>query len=149
MVTRWKRGLAWSAAVLVPVLALAGLWAASNQLLFPSWKGATRDLAVCPPELAAAWGDECGNLRITRRLAFEELPVPSLNGGRHPAGTGTRPSPRRTSHALPRRSPTAICPPGVLCSPITNGEDHGSTDLSDLDPLTALLTDTPRRRSAR
>jgi uncharacterized protein len=80
---RWKRWLAWSAGsvmILVPVLAGVGLWAASSQLLFPAWKGATHDFAVCPPDLAAAWGEGCGNLRLTRDLAFDEVSVPSSNG---------------------------------------------------------------------
>jgi uncharacterized protein len=42
------------AAFTVPAVLVAGLWLASNQLLFPSWKGATHDLAVCGPELAAS-----------------------------------------------------------------------------------------------
>lgn len=71
-------------AVTAPVLlalAFAGfLWSASGQLLFPSWKGATRDLAHCPPALEAAWGPACGNLRVSSALRFREVSVPSLNG---------------------------------------------------------------------
>lgn len=64
----------------VAALFCAGIWSASNQLLFPSWKGARKDLTVCTAELAAAWGDGCGNLRVTNRLRFEEVKVPSING---------------------------------------------------------------------
>jgi len=70
------------AVALVAVLGLLGgvSWLASNQLLFPSWKGATKDLAVCGAELAAHWGAGCGNLRITHELEFSEVKVRSLNG---------------------------------------------------------------------
>ena len=76
---RWK---ALGALALVAALGLfgAGIWSASNQLLFPSWRGATKDLAVCPAELAAHWGEGCGNLRATHALAFTEVKVRSLNG---------------------------------------------------------------------
>lgn len=76
---RWKV-LGAFALVAVPGLLGAGIWSAGNQLLFPSWKGATRDLAVCGAELAAAWGPGCGNLRITHELQFREVQVRSLNG---------------------------------------------------------------------
>jgi pimeloyl-ACP methyl ester carboxylesterase len=57
-----------------------GLWSSSNQLLFPSWRGATKDLSVCGPELARYWGEGCGNLRTTHEFRFSEAKVPSLNG---------------------------------------------------------------------
>ena len=66
--------------VVVPVLFSAGIWFAGNQLLYPSWSGATKDLSRCPPVLAAVWGEGCGNLRLTRALQFREIAVPSLNG---------------------------------------------------------------------
>jgi len=66
--------------VVVPVLFSAGIWFAGNQLLYPSWSGATKDLSRCPPVLAAVWGEGCGNLRLTRALQFREVAVPSLNG---------------------------------------------------------------------
>lgn len=56
------------------------MWSASNQLLFPSWKGASSDFSVCPQALAAAWGEGCGNLRRTQQLRFEEVQVSSTNG---------------------------------------------------------------------
>lgn len=74
------RRLVLGALLAVPLLLGTGLWLASNQLLFPAWKGATRDLAVCGPELAAHWGEACGNLRRTRALAFSEVRIPSLHG---------------------------------------------------------------------
>jgi len=72
--------LAVFAVACLVALALSGLWQASNQLLFPSWHGAMHDLSVCGPELAAAWGEGCGNLRRTHALRFTEVSVPSLNG---------------------------------------------------------------------
>ncbi|WP_224244095.1 alpha/beta hydrolase [Hyalangium gracile] len=77
-----KRRLKWVGivALVVPLLLAGGLWSASNQLLFPSWKGATRDLAVCGAELAEHWGKECGNLRGTHEFEFSEVRVPSING---------------------------------------------------------------------
>lgn len=65
---------------LMSTLFFSGIWLASNQLLYPSWRGATKDLAVCGAELAAVWGEGCGNLRVTRALRFSEVKVPSLNG---------------------------------------------------------------------
>jgi uncharacterized protein len=74
------RVLGTVALLAVPLLSGAGLWLASNQLLFPSWKGATHDLADCNPELAVSWGEGCGNLRSTHALKFREVRVPSLQG---------------------------------------------------------------------
>ena len=58
----------------------AGLWFASDQLLFPAWRGATRDLSDCNPELAKYWGEGCGNLRSSRAFKFDEVRLPSVNG---------------------------------------------------------------------
>jgi uncharacterized protein len=58
----------------------AGLWLATNQLLFPSWRGATNDLSVCKPETAKYWGEACGNLRDTHEFIFGEVSVPSIGG---------------------------------------------------------------------
>ena len=77
--SRW-RWLGAAALVAVPGLLCAAGWLGTSQLLFPSWHGATRDLAACTRELAAHWGEGCGNLRATRELAFEEVKVRSLNG---------------------------------------------------------------------
>lgn len=76
---RWK-ALAVLAPAAAALLVAAFFWNASGQLLLPSWKGATKDLACCPPELAAAWGPGCGNLRLTHALRFREVQVRSLNG---------------------------------------------------------------------
>jgi alpha-beta hydrolase superfamily lysophospholipase len=67
---------------LAAVLALfsGGLWFASNQLLFPTWRGATRDLSVCSPETAKYWGVGCGNLRSTHQFKFREVRLSSVNG---------------------------------------------------------------------
>lgn len=78
-----KRRLIWTAGVVlcaVPVLLSGGLWFASNQLLFPSFHGVTRDLADCRPELEALWGPACGNLRESREFEFDEVRTPSVNG---------------------------------------------------------------------
>jgi uncharacterized protein len=78
-----KRKLIWGT-VILPVAAIAlfvaGLWSASDQLLFPAWKGLTKDLAVCTPEAAKSWGKSCGNLRDTREFTFSEVQVPSVSG---------------------------------------------------------------------
>ena len=79
MSRRWKT-LAALAPLAAALLAAVFFWNASSQLLFPSWKGATRDLAHCPAALAAAWGPACGNLRLSRALQFREVRVRSLNG---------------------------------------------------------------------
>jgi fermentation-respiration switch protein FrsA (DUF1100 family) len=49
-------------------------------LLSPSFQGATRDLAVCKPQTAKAWGEGCGNLRNTHQFKFSEVQLPSSNG---------------------------------------------------------------------
>jgi len=64
----------------LPVMAAASLWFATNQLLFPSWAGATKDLSVCNPELAAHWGPDCGNVRAAGGVRFEEVQIRSVNG---------------------------------------------------------------------
>ncbi len=82
---RWQKGAAASVPALLMVGLGGGLWSASSSLLFPSFHGATRDLAACPAEAERAWGPSCGNLRTSRALAFEEVRVPSLNGYDMPA----------------------------------------------------------------
>jgi len=74
------RSIVLTTLVLIPALFGAGLWFAGNQLLYPAWQGATRDFAVCGAELAAAWGEGCGNLRLRGALRFSEVSVPSLHG---------------------------------------------------------------------
>ena len=52
--------------VVVVVALIGGLWFATNQLLYPSWKGATKDvevaspgstnpIALVPPEVSHRW----------------------------------------------------------------------------------------------
>ncbi|TGM03784.1 alpha/beta hydrolase [Leptospira barantonii] len=78
-----KRKLIWLIPVL-PILVLpilcAGLWSASNQLLFPSWHGVVKDLSVCKQEAETHWGKGCGNLRATKEFEFEEIKILSING---------------------------------------------------------------------
>lgn len=77
-----SRKVIWGGIALLVVFGAfgGGLWTASNQLLFPSWRGATKDLSACGSELARYWGPGCGNLRTTRDLSFSEVKVPSVNG---------------------------------------------------------------------
>ncbi len=77
---RWHKRVAMGLPAALLVVLAGGLWSASSSLLFPSFHGATRDLAVCPAEAEKAWGPSCGNLRATHALAFTEVQVPSLNG---------------------------------------------------------------------
>jgi len=80
---RWKRRLIRSVAITVPLLIIlfaAGLWFSSNQLLFPVWRGVSKDLSVCNPETEKNWGKGCGNLRITHEFKFQELQIPALSG---------------------------------------------------------------------
>jgi alpha-beta hydrolase superfamily lysophospholipase len=58
----------------------AGLWFASNQLLFPIWRGVTKNLSVCSPETAKYWGAGCGDLRTTHEFKFREVHFSSVNG---------------------------------------------------------------------
>src|ERR1700730_1527023 len=58
----------------------AGLWFASNQLLFPIWRGVTKDLSVCSPETAKYWGAGCGELRTTHAFKFRQVRFSSVNG---------------------------------------------------------------------
>jgi uncharacterized protein len=78
-----RRSLVWIAAF-AGVLLLAGfggsLWWASGQLLFPAWQGVSKDLALCTPEAAEHFGEECGNLRLTGTFEFSEVTVRSMNG---------------------------------------------------------------------
>ncbi len=78
-----KRKLKWilPAILILVLLALGGgLWDASNQLLFPVWRGITKDLSVCNPETEKYWGAGCGNLRSTHEFKFSEVKIPSTNG---------------------------------------------------------------------
>jgi uncharacterized protein len=69
----------WAAlvvAILVLVSFASGLWAASNQLLAPSWRGVEKDLSVCKPETEKYWGLHCANLRETQQFKFSEVRIP-------------------------------------------------------------------------
>ncbi len=73
-----KRKLVWSlAAFVVLVFTLGGvmLWTASGQLLFPVWRGISKDLRLCPAEAERYWGKNCGNLRQSGDLHFEEVTI--------------------------------------------------------------------------
>ena len=71
-----------TAITLVVFIALftAIIWMASNQLLYPSFKGIPRHFTDCSPEGEKLWGKGCGNLRITKQFKFNEITVPSTNG---------------------------------------------------------------------
>ena len=62
------------------LIVCALLRVATNMLLFPSWRGISKNLAVCPAEAARHWGHYCGNLRQSHSFAFSEIGVPSING---------------------------------------------------------------------
>jgi hypothetical protein len=67
-----KRKLLWSfAAFIILVCSLGGimLWSASGQLLFPVWRGVSKNLSVCPAEAERYWGKNCGNLKQSADLA--------------------------------------------------------------------------------
>jgi len=81
--TNIKRKIAWTSGgvlVLLVVFFGWGLWFASGQLLAPSFKGLTKDFAVCSPETEKYFGTNCGNLRTTKQFAFDEVSIPSTNG---------------------------------------------------------------------
>lgn len=69
---------------LVLLIVCAGLWSASNQLLFPSWHGVVQDLSVCNQDAEKHWGKNCGNLRTTKEYEFKEVQILSINGYRLP-----------------------------------------------------------------
>jgi uncharacterized protein len=83
MKNKWK----WIILIIVLFLftiPLIGLWNASNQLLFPVWRGVTKDLGDCKEETAKYWGAGCGNLRITNEFKFEEVKIQSSEGYKLP-----------------------------------------------------------------
>ncbi|TGK84660.1 alpha/beta hydrolase [Leptospira noumeaensis] len=57
-----------------------GMWSASDQILFPNWKGVSKDFLKCSPEGEKNWGKSCGNIRLTKEFYFREVLIPSLNG---------------------------------------------------------------------
>jgi pimeloyl-ACP methyl ester carboxylesterase len=56
------------------------LWMASNQLLYPSFKGIPKSFTDCNPESEKVWGKGCGNIRDTRQFKFNEITISSTNG---------------------------------------------------------------------
>ncbi|WP_244939903.1 alpha/beta hydrolase [Leptospira adleri] len=63
--------------VLIFLFLCAGVWDASNQLLFPIGNGAVKDFSVCEEAKIKVWGDRCGNLRLTMfRGKFDGLLSP-------------------------------------------------------------------------
>ncbi|WP_291873626.1 alpha/beta hydrolase [Leptospira sp.] len=66
------------------LLMIFGIWTASNQILFPKWKGITKDLSDCNREVEGLWGKHCGNIRLTKEFPFSEISIPSINGYRLP-----------------------------------------------------------------
>ncbi|MCG6152020.1 alpha/beta hydrolase [Leptospira bandrabouensis] len=56
------------------------IWQASNQILFPKWKGITKDFRDCSSEGEKLWGKYCGNIRLTKEFEFKEVSIRSLNG---------------------------------------------------------------------
>ncbi|MBN8222814.1 MAG: alpha/beta fold hydrolase [Spirochaetes bacterium] len=82
-----KRKILWVGGILLVLFFAAGtfgLWSASSQLLFPAWRGITKDLAVCPAEAERHWGKHCGNLRQSGELKFEEIGFANAAGGQLP-----------------------------------------------------------------
>jgi dipeptidyl aminopeptidase/acylaminoacyl peptidase len=78
-----KRKVIWIIGILFAVVLVVfggGLWFASNQLLYPSFKGITNDLSVCKPEAAKYLGEGCGNLRQTRQFTFSEVKIATVHG---------------------------------------------------------------------
>ncbi len=57
-----------------------GIWSASNQILFPVWKGISKNFKECSQEGEKVWGKSCGNIRITKQFHFNEVSFLSLNG---------------------------------------------------------------------
>lgn len=57
-----------------------GIWSASNQILFPKWKGITQNFSECSHEGELAWGSFCGNIRLTKEYRFKEITFLSMNG---------------------------------------------------------------------
>ncbi|MCW7494419.1 alpha/beta hydrolase [Leptospira sp. 2 VSF19] len=57
-----------------------GIWSASNQILFPKWKGITKDFLECSSLGERLWGKFCGNIRLTKEFEFREVSIRSFNG---------------------------------------------------------------------
>ena len=77
----------WLLLWLIPLVIILGIsfmgismWLASNQLLFPSFRGITKNFSVCNPETVKYFGRDCGNLRESNEFKFSEVKVASVNG---------------------------------------------------------------------
>src|SRR6266542_1072512 len=79
-IVKWIAWIVAALAAIYMIFSVGMLWFASGQLLGPSFHGVTRDLSVCKPETAKAYGKDCGNLRTTHEFAFSEIKIPSVNG---------------------------------------------------------------------
>ncbi len=77
-----RRKLNWLVFILSAGLAGA-LWYYTGQLLYPSWRA--KDLSVCDARTESYWGKDCGNIRKSGQLQFEEIKIPSTNGYDLPA----------------------------------------------------------------
>lgn len=66
--------------VLIFLFLCAGVWNASNQLLFPIDNETAKDFAVCEEAKIKTWGSQCGNLRLSKEFQFEEVKFPSIGG---------------------------------------------------------------------
>ncbi|EMY62433.1 alpha/beta hydrolase [Leptospira terpstrae] len=77
------RNLGYFSVVLLFIFLFAftfAIWSASNQILFPVWKGISKNFEKCSIEGEKVWGKFCGNIRLTKEFEFQEISVPSLNG---------------------------------------------------------------------
>lgn len=68
--------------LLAAILMAATLLMASGQILAPSFNGLNKDLAYCTDQAKDLWGDSCGNLRQSKRYAFEETTI-NVPGGNY------------------------------------------------------------------
>lgn len=80
---RILRGLGYFSAIILFLIFCTftfEIWSASNQILFPIWKGISKDFQECSFEGEKGWGKFCGNIRLTKEFHFREIMIPSLNG---------------------------------------------------------------------
>lgn len=77
---RWIGFISVMVIVLLLSFFIIGIWQASNQILFPKWKGITKDFMECSLEGEKLWGKFCGNIRLTKEFEFKEVSIRSVNG---------------------------------------------------------------------
>ncbi|MCG6141342.1 alpha/beta hydrolase [Leptospira mtsangambouensis] len=77
---RWLGSISVMLILLVFSVFTFAIWQASNQILFPNWKGITKDFRECSSEGEKLWGKFCGNIRLTKEFEFKEISIRSLNG---------------------------------------------------------------------